>query len=155
MTTYYVLTPPVPKNPEKDTLFIRDGFSWLAFFFPLPWLLFKKMWLVAGLSLAFYLLAVISAEQLGLDGLPVAFSLIMSLWTALEGNHVRARMLERSGWDLQAEISAHDLDEAEGIYFKGAGSVSRPIGTSTVPAAKTLPAHGTMALGLIGPYGDR
>jgi hypothetical protein len=105
--------------------------------------------------MAFYLVAVIAAEQWGLDGLPVAFSFIMSLWTALEGNHVRARMLERSGWDLQAEIPAHDLDEAEEIYFRGAVAVPRPMGVSTIPADRTRPAHGTMALGLIGPYGDR
>jgi len=154
MASFYVLTPPVPKNPEKDTLFIRDGFSWLAFFFPLPWLLFKKMWLVAGLAVVFYLVCVLIAEQWGLDGLPVAFNFILSLWTSLEGGHVRAKMLERRGWDLRAEIAAHDLEEAEELYFAGWGDRGRDFGTPTSVDRPYQP-HGAMALGLIGPYGDR
>ena len=153
MASFYVLTPPVPKDPEKDTLFIRDGYSWPAFLFPLPWLIAKKMWLVAGLAVVFYLMCVIVAEQLRLDGLPLAFSLILSLWTSLEGGHVRARMLERKGWDLRAEVAADDLEEAEEIYFSGHNSST---GVNPPPAnfgsRSPLP---TMALGLIGPYGDR
>lgn len=154
MATYYVLMPPKPGNPEKDTLFIRDGFSWLAFFFPLPWLLFKRMWLVAGLAVLLYLVTVFVAEQWRLDGLPVAFSLILSLWTSIEGNHVRARLLERKGWNLKAEIAAHDLDEAEEIYFAGDTMASRRDPMPAMRAASRL-SHGTVALGLIGPYGDR
>lgn len=155
MASFYVLTPPVTRNPEKDTLFVRDGFSWLAFLFPVPWLLFRGMWMVAGLAMVAYLVAAIAAQQWGLDGLPVAFSFILSLWTSLEGSHVRARMLERKGWALKAEIAAHDLEDAEEIYFSDA-----PTSTTTSPAAgskhqTSWPAQGTMALGLIGPYGDR
>jgi hypothetical protein len=155
MANFYVLTPPVPKNPEKDTLFIRDGFSWLAFFFPLPWLLLKKMWWIAGLAVIFYLVAVIIAEQWGLDGMPVAFSFILSLWTSLEGGHVRAKLLERSGWNLNAVIAAHDLNEAEEIYFAGPAGSSAPGSMDTMPIDRHRQVHGTMALGLIGSYGDR
>ena len=152
MATFYVLTPPVLKNPEKDTLFIRDGFSWPAFFFPLFWLLFKKMWLVGGLAVIFYLTSILIAERWGLDGLPLAFSFILSLWTALEGNHVRARMLQRRGWTLRAEIAAHDLEEAEEIYFAGENTV---IHTPAPRSSSGHLSHGAVALGLIGPYGDR
>lgn len=154
MATFYVLTPPVPKNPEKDTLFIHDGFSWLAFFFPLPWLLFKKMWLVAGLAVVFYLVSVLVAEQWGLDGLPAAFSFILSLWTALEGNHVRARLLERRGWDLRGEIAANDHDEAEEIYFAGE-TMSSYTAAPVLHSSSGRLSHGTVALGLIGPFGER
>ncbi|MBL0374196.1 DUF2628 domain-containing protein [Rhizobium sp. KVB221] len=156
MANFYVLTPPVPKDLEKDTLFIRDGFSWLAFLFPLPWLLFMRMWLIAGLAAIFYLVVAIAAEQWNLEGLPIAFSFILSLWTALEGNYVRARMLERKGWDIKADIAASDLDEAEEIYFTAeqAARLSRPYiprlegyGAGKAPV--------TLALGLIGSNGDR
>lgn len=155
MANFYVLTPPVPTNPEKDTLFIRDGFSWLAFFFPLPWLLLKRMWWVAGLAVIFYLVSVIIAEQWGLDGMPVAFSFTLSLWTSLEGGHVRAKILERGGWDLKAVIAADDLDEAEEIYFAGPAGSSAPEAMDTTPIDRRRQMHGTMALGLIGSYGDR
>jgi hypothetical protein len=153
MAIFYVLTPPVVKNPEKDTLFVEDRFSWAAFLFPLPWLLVKRMWLVAALAVALYLVCVIVAEQWRLDGLPMAFSLILSLWTSLEGNHVRARMLQMKGWDLQTEIAADDLEDAEDVYFS-----SLPSSTAAQPIDKMYaqpPHRGMMALGLIGPYGDR
>jgi hypothetical protein len=155
MASYYVLTPQGSNNPERDTRFIRDGFSWLAFFFPLPWLLFRRLWLIAGLAVICYLVSVLAAEYWGLDALPVAFSFILSLWTGLEGGHVRAHWLRRRGWDLKANIAAHDRDEAEAIYFDG---MDETIGTTPPRILSVGPAthpSSNVALGLIGPYGSR
>jgi hypothetical protein len=153
MTSYYVLTPPNSTDPEKDTLFIRDGFSWLALFFPLPWLLVKRLWLIAGIAVALYAVTMFLAENWGLDPLPVAFTVILSLWTALEGGHVRAHWLKRQGWTIDATIAAHDIEEAEMLYFADA-----PVRETTAPAAMRGTAErstNTLALGLIGPYGGR
>lgn len=154
MANFYVLVPPGSGDPEKDTLFIRDGFSWPAFLFPLVWLIVRGLWLIAGLSLVIGLLAILGAEYLGLDGLPLAFGIILSLWTGLEGGHVRAYWLLRKGWDLKATIAAHDLDEAEALYFAGEArnnpsSPARAAGMRIARPADTVP------LGLIGPYGSR
>jgi hypothetical protein len=155
MASYYVLTSPSATDPETQTRFIRDGFSWLAFLLPVPWLLFRRLWLMAGLAVVFYLVSIIAAEYWGLDGLPVAYAFILSLWAGLEGGHVRAQALQRNGWDLKANITAQDLDEAEAIYFDGM--------TETMPASLTRgpsgypssPSSSSVALGLIGPYGGR
>ena len=157
MASYYVLTPQGSTNPEKDTRFVRDGFSWLAFIFPLPWLLVRKLWLIAGLSVVFYLLAILAAEYWGLDALPVAFSFILSLWAGIEGGHVRAYWMQRHGWDLKATIAAHDLDEAEAIYFYGDAmddTVDMAPMRGTSSGQINRPAT-SVALGLIGPYGSR
>jgi hypothetical protein len=153
MASYYVLTPPGMTNAEKQTLFIRDGFSWLAFLFPLPWLLVRKLWLLAGLSVVLFLVAVLVAEYFGLDGVPLAYTVILCLWTGFEGGHVRASWLQRKGWDLKASMAADDLEEAEAVYFDGV----------TETAATPMPVRGqqashpsnAVALGLIGPYGSR
>jgi hypothetical protein len=154
MASYYVLTPPAMTNAEKQTLFIRDGFSWPAFLFPLPWLLVRKLWLLAGLSVVLFLAAVLIAEYWGLDGLPLAYTVILCLWTGLEGGHVRASSLQHRGWDLKASIAADNLDEAEAVYFDG-------VTETAAPAPRMLRVHqashpsNAVALGLIGPYGSR
>ena len=156
MASYYVLTPPGATNPEKQTLFVRDGFSWLAFLFPLPWLLVRRLWLISGLSVVLFLLAVLAAEYLNLDGLPLAYTVVLCLWTGLEGGHIRATSLQRRGWDLQASIAAQSIDEAEAVYF---GELPQATGSSG-PAPSfsggsgSHPTH-TVALGLIGSYGGR
>ncbi len=154
MAIYYVLTPPGMTNPEKQTLFIRDGFSWLAFLFPLPWLLVRKLWLLAGLSVVLYLIAVLVAEYWGLDGLPVAYTVILCLWTGLEGGHVRTTWLQRKGWDLKANIAADSIDEAEAVYFGNMPETSAAPARGFPGSPVHHPSH-TVALGLIGPYGSR
>jgi hypothetical protein len=141
-------------NPEKQTLFIRDGFSWLALIFPLPWLLVRKLWLLAGLSVVLYLIAVLVAEYWGLDGLPVAYTVILCLWTGLEGGHVRATWLQRKGWDLKANIAADSIDEAEAVYFGSMPETTAPPARSFPGSPVHHPSH-AVALGLIGPYGSR
>lgn len=155
MASYYVLTPPGATDPEKQTLFIRDGFSWLAFLFPLPWLLVRRLWLISGLSIALFLLAVLAAEYLNLDGLPLAYTVVLGLWTGLEGGHIRAMALQRRGWELQASIAAQSIDEAEAVYFD-----ELPQTSSSGPAPSFSGGSGShsthmVALGLIGPYGGR
>jgi hypothetical protein len=152
MASYYVLTPPGMTNAEKQTLFIRDRFSWLAFIFPFPWLLVRKLWLLAGLSVVLFLVAVGIAEYWGLDGLPVAYLFVLALWAGFEGGHVRATWLQRRGWDLKASIAAENLDEAEAVYFDGMADIA-----SAAPVRGHQASHpsNVMALGLIGPYGSR
>ncbi len=155
MASYYVLTPPGSTDPEKQTLFIRDGFSWIAFLLPLPWLLARKLWLIAGLSVAFYLFAIGAAENWGLDGLPIAYSLILSLWTGLEGGHVRATWLQRKGWDLKATIAAATVDDAEAIYFDDMPETMTVASARSFSGGPGSPSTNVAALGLIGPYGSR
>jgi hypothetical protein len=156
--SYYVLTAPAPTDADRDTKFIRDGFSWLAFLLPLPWLLVKRLWLVALVAVLFYLVAVYIAEQYRLDALPVAFSFVLSLWTALEGGHAQARSLERKGWQIERVIAADRLSDAEEIYFAGKASgkssePDRPL--PPLPARKAIASSDAVALGLIGPSGGR
>jgi len=156
--SYYVLTAPASTDADRDTKFIRDGFSWLAFLLPLPWLLVKRLWLVALVAVLFYLVAVYIAEQYRLDALPVAFSLVLSLWTALEGGHAQARSLERKGWQIERVIAADRLSDAEEIYFADKASSKssepdRPL--PPMPARKAIASSDAVALGLIGPSGGR
>ncbi|MBB1249449.1 DUF2628 domain-containing protein [Rhizobium sp. G21] len=95
MASFYALTPKNCRDPAVETLFIRDGFSWAAFLLPLPWMLYRRLWLIAALSVAALFAAGLVAEGFELEGLSVAFGLILSLWTGFEGGHLRAMHLEK------------------------------------------------------------
>jgi len=157
MASYYVLTPPDMRDAERQTRFIRDGFSWPAFLFPLPWLLVRRLWLVAALAALGYLLVGLADEAWNLDGLPLAYMVVLSLWAGLEGGHIRAEALQRRGWELRASILAADLDEAEAVYFArsapSAGPATSLMRLPAGPATGHPPAN--VALGLIGPVGGR
>jgi hypothetical protein len=154
MASFYVLTPPGSTDPEKDTVFVRDGFSWLGFVLPLPWLLARKLWLLAGLVFVAYLAVALVADLTDIAALPMAFGLVVSLWVGLEGGHVRADWLQKKGWTLRAAMTAHDLDEAEEIYF--AGEITAvPVASPSMPVGRAGRTSDAVALGLIAPYGSR
>jgi hypothetical protein len=161
MSRYYVLVPPAARDPDLSTLFVRDGFSWFGFLLPLPWLLLRRLWLLAGLAFCLYMAAALAAEYWQLEALPFAFGLILSLWVGLEGGHVRAMSLQARGWRLDAVIVAANLESAEEQYFaeRGRSDVAppRPVlpASRAVPNGNQRPDSNTMALGLIQPRGGR
>jgi len=158
MKSFYVLSAPAARDPDRDTLFIRDGFSWLAFLFPLPWLLVRRLWLVAVIAIGLYAIAVYLAETYRLDALPIAFSFVLGLWTALEGGETRVRKYERLGWQVERVIGADNLADAEDIYFAEKAQTARSRPAEPLPAlarGKPVAQPNAVALGLIGPQGGR
>ena len=158
MKSFYVLTAPAATDADRDTVFIRDGFSWIAFLFPLPWLLFRRLWIVALVAVALYLVSIFVAERYDLGALPIAFSFLLSLWVALEGGETRMRRYERLGWQVDRVLAAHNVADAEEIYFteKAAQARRQPIEPLPVlPAARPVAQNDAVALGLIGPQGGR
>ena len=158
MKSFYVLSAPAARDPDRDTLFIRDGFSWLAFLFPLPWLLVRRLWLVAVIAIGLYAIAVYLAETYRFDALPIAFSFVLGLWTALEGGEARVRKYERLGWQVERVIGADNLADAEDIYFAEKAQTARSRPAEPLPAlprGKPVAQPNAVALGLIGPQGGR
>ncbi|MGV3548152.1 DUF2628 domain-containing protein [Rhizobium sp.] len=159
MKSFYVLTAPATGDADRDTIFIRDGFSWLAFLFPLPWLLFRRLWIVAILAVAFYGLSIFLAETYRLDALPIAFSFLLSLWVSLEGGEARVRRFERLGWTVDRVMAAPDLATAEDVHFAEKAAAAHRVSATpapAMPASKPVaPSSNAVALGLIGPQGGR
>lgn len=158
MKSFYVLTAPAVTDPDRGTVFVRDGFSWLAFLFPLPWLLFRRLWLAAIVAVLLYGVSIFLAETYRLDALPVAFSFLLSLWVSLEGSEARVRRLEGLGWKVDRVMAAHSIADAEETYFAGKAADARrqPIEPLPVlPTARPVVQSQAVALGLIGPQGGR
>lgn len=101
-----------------DHLFIKDGFSWIAFLIPLPWLLWNRLWLVSIL----YLGVIVSISLLGYmfsfpEELVMVLSLLANLMTGLEANDLRRTSLLKRGYHEVADVVADDKEHACYRYF--------------------------------------
>ena len=120
MRSYLVLTP--PGGPEKDhrsTLFLSDGFSWMALLFAWIWLVWHRLWIAGIVALVLQAGAalLIAVPGFWLGGLLLGFAI--HILVALEGRNHYANSLVRRGWTLEGVISAADRQTAEEIYFSG------------------------------------
>ncbi len=106
-------------QPAQECLrTVRDGFSWAAFIFTLPWLLLNRLWLWAALFLAANLLLIFAAQALGADDTALSCSaLLLALFVGLEAGHLKAEGLSRRGFTQVASIVAKNRVEAELKYF--------------------------------------
>lgn len=151
--SYLILTPPGEPAEAENATFIRDGFRWIAFFFPALWLLVHRLWFWGAIALVLQFAAMILSTLPDVGAAGWALAAAVSLLTALEGPQALARAREAHDWTLRSVVLAWDLPTAEHIYYS---EHERP----AVRAAASLPSSDTStraarppALGLLG-YGD-
>jgi len=121
MAVYTVLEPPASGDDMRDAervAFVRDGFSWLAFLFPLLWLLWHRMWLVFVLWIAIVVLAEWGASFLG-GPAPLVAAAAIAVLIGFEANNLRRWTLERRGWRFAGVVAGTDRSECERRFFSG------------------------------------
>lgn len=159
MASYVFLTPPGHAQGDEQTVVLRDGFSFLAYLFPPAWFLLHRLWFEALFSALLLGLAGLVAEtgQIGLAG-PLC-GLALCLFSGLESGNLRLRHLERKGFRLAAAVEAHNLAEAEEIFFSKTPLATRtPVNSATknpAPAALRLTGDHRPVLGLFDLHGGR
>jgi hypothetical protein len=99
-------------------VFVKDGFSWPAFFIPFVWMIWHRLWL----ALVAYIVVAVGLAGIGYlsgfpDGLATMLGLLINLFFGLEGNNFRRRSLARRGYNEVADIVASDREEAAWRYF--------------------------------------
>jgi hypothetical protein len=164
MASYIVLVPPLQNNQRQDdkTVFIRDGFAIIAFFLPVPWLLFNRLWFEAALVFAAVAAISIVGSYSGHGNLAEIVAALLALLVAFEASNWRIKALERRGFDAAAIVGARSAADAEIAYFHGDHFIETPApalpnATSTNPLGMTAdskPVAGGM-LGLVGYRGER
>lgn len=158
--SYLILTPPDGPDRNHDTTrCIRDGFSWLAFIFPVFWLLGHRLWLSAVTA---FLLQGLGGQLLEVNGgwpAGIAVLLGVSLLAGLEGRNLHISNLVAKGWTPETVVSADSLDTAEEIYFS---SIETSRTESKMPKpqwdrdpGKGSAGSGSTAMGLFGFDGGR
>ena len=104
--------------PDHEAILVRDGFSWGAFLFTLPWALWRRMWLGTFLILLGALLIDSLARLAYLDELDeTVLFFAYALYIGFAGNDWRRRNLARRGYDEVAVVGAPGIDDAERRYF--------------------------------------
>lgn len=105
-------------KPEFErAIFLRDGFSWGAFFLGTIWLLWQRLWLVAALWLAAEtLLASLALTHLSFGSF-FFIALFMRILLGLEGNGLLRRKLARRHYRLVDVVNAAALAPAERLFF--------------------------------------
>ena len=138
MTPYLVFEAPGgPDRDHRNTRFIADRFSWLAFV--LPWIWFARHGLF-GLATALVVAQLCAFQLAQIDGFGAAgllFALAVCLVAGFEGRTLLQRRLAARGWTLTDIVLAPDLSTAEAMYFARLAETASPSLPMARPEWKT------------------
>ncbi len=122
MTVYAVYEPPagtkdLTERAEK-LAFVKEGFSWPAFFIPLLWLLYQRMWIVFTVLLLIYIgVSVAIGADSQAQALSFWINLAISVLFAFEANDLREASLRRRGYRFAGTASGRSRTDAERSFF--------------------------------------
>lgn len=124
MASYVVMQPEGYAGADTEAAaFVRDGFAYIAFFVPLLWLLWHRLWIEAALALA-ATLALAALGNIGGFGMAAPLlSLLVSIYAGLEGAALRIAALRRRGWRELGVVVADSRDDAEMRWLIEAGAL--------------------------------
>jgi len=121
MAVYTVLLPPPERvsgleETAERTVFVRDGFSWLAMLFPVLWLLFNRLWL---LTLAFVIAAAALEVAMSLLGGPAPglAGVALAVLFGFEANGLKRWALMRRGYRFAGIVAGSKRTECERRFF--------------------------------------
>ncbi len=141
---------------EYDAEFVRDGFFVVAFLFPLPWLLWHRLWLTSAAYVVLCLVLVGAGWLLSMDENVSLVLLALNLLVGLEASSLKLHALRADGWGDWGVVEASDPREAELRYLSEAGHLDSEAETAAVlPARYTEAPAGGPALGLLAYPGGR
>ncbi len=147
MPTYTVHEPhPIAEDiDERATrlVFVKEGFSLLAFAIPVLWLLLNRLWLMVILFLIVTAAVVAGVTYAGGNATAAGWAtMVLNLIFGFEARNVHRGVLSRKGYQVVGVVTGRDLEDAERRFLsewlpeaKAAGS--RPIAGSGGGAAAT------------------
>ncbi|TXR50226.1 DUF2628 domain-containing protein [Phyllobacterium endophyticum] len=157
MASFVVLAPQQDGQRNDDrTVFIRDGFAFLALVFTIPWLLVHRLWFEAAAVFGLMIALSTVGSYTGREDMAAVITALLSLLVAFEGNNWRVAALERRGFDALGVVDARNTDDAETAWFLGDNIVSPPaVPVITRPAPPAQVSHKPALGGRIGLVGLR
>jgi len=118
MRHYSVHQPYAAPGALDAVRFVKEGFSWPAFFFTGFWLLWKRLWIEFAIFLAMVVALEMALHVLGIgQAMGGLGSFVIGLALGFEGNDLVRAKLARSGYVEVGEVAASDLESAELKYF--------------------------------------
>jgi hypothetical protein len=122
VTVYSVYEPPAGTKDlteRADRLaFVKEGFSWPAFFIPLLWLLYHRMWIEFVVLLLIYIgVQFVVGTESQAQALSAWIGLAISVLFAFEANDLREASLRRRGYRFAGTASGRSRTDAERSFF--------------------------------------
>jgi hypothetical protein len=122
MTIYAVHAPLDARNDVATAAdrcaFVRDSFSWGAFFFGPLWLLRHQLWFAFLGWLAAILLLWAGSYWLGLSNSAIFWCYVaIAVFLGLEGGMLRSSALRRRGFELADVVASDTRDGAERTFY--------------------------------------
>ena len=110
-----------------EAAFVRQAFSWKAFFFGPLWLLRHRLWAGVLLWAAGY--SILIAASLTLVSASACFfiALALQMLLGLEANRLREAKLAQHGYRLVEIIAAPARDEAEIAFYRQFETPDEPL----------------------------
>lgn len=106
-------------NPQGRIEAVKEGWSWLAFFFALPWVLIKRMWARSiGLFFLSFILGGVAAIGEGLEWFSMILGLIICIVCGVKGNKWREKNLPSRGYEYKDTVSASTPEGAIALWIK-------------------------------------
>ncbi|MBN9431456.1 MAG: DUF2628 domain-containing protein [Bosea sp.] len=119
MKSYVVLAPPPARKAGVPDalrfLFVKDGFSWPALFFPFLWMLSRRLFLAAAIYIVLSAVLVALSDTIGTPALAALVALRLGL--GFLGNDMRRHFLARRGYVEIGSATGVSRDEAEIRFF--------------------------------------
>jgi hypothetical protein len=103
---------------DSDIVFVKDGFSWPAFFLTGIWALWHRLWFFALIVFASGFAVSFVSDALDLDPLTdAALGLAWAVLVAWEANDARRRALARRDYDVEDIVLGQNLPQVEHRFF--------------------------------------
>ena len=112
------------EHPDGKVEVVKQGWSWPAFVFTFFWLLVKRMWVLAGIIFASFLIIVFiggvagGAIEKSLDEILSIANIMIMVVFGLKGNNLKEKNLLSRGFDFRTTLTASNHDGAVAIYLK-------------------------------------
>lgn len=101
------------RDPARDLMLVKEGFSWPACLFGALWALVTRMWWPAIALFAIVGLSGWGMAQLGLgENVEGLVSVALAIAIGFVGNDIRRWQLDRRGFSEVAIVSGKNRDEA-------------------------------------------
>ena len=134
----------------QGTELLTEGFSWMAFLFPLFWLPMKGLWVQLAILVALYVfLGLAETKGLLAPEVTLFITLAASLLAGLEGRNWQRHRLARLGFAEEGIVAGANLLDAETRWFSTKPPASaraiKPAPKQVAPIPSLLPWPGQTA----------
>lgn len=111
---YSVHLKPDEKTNEDTLIFVREGFSFLAFLFTILWALYYRLWWLASIIIIVNIGLIYGVNMVGLDSYALSImQLGFQLWVGYHANDFLREGLRQRGFITAAIVSGENQSMAE------------------------------------------